>query len=238
MVEGILASDVRSRVREVRERIARAAERGGRPASAVTLIAVTKTIDAARVREAARAGITDVGENRVREAAEKVEALADLPALRWHLIGHLQRNKARRAVSAVTVIHSIDTLVLAEDVGRHAIPAGKVMDVFAQVNISGEASKSGFAPDELRRRAEVLAAVPGLRWRGLMTMAPEGADEAAQRALFGATRRLHAELAPAFGPAWDALSMGMSNDYVAAIEEGATHVRIGRAIFGERPVTT
>jgi pyridoxal phosphate enzyme (YggS family) len=225
--------DIEGRLALVRGRIARAAARAGRAPEAVTLIAVTKTMPAATVRAAALAGIGDVGENRVQEAQEKIGQLGDLQ-LRWHLVGHLQRNKARRAVGCFDAIHSIDTLELAQAVARFATEAGKRVEAFVQVNVSGEASKSGFSPEAFRRHAADLARLAGVRWRGLMTMAPEGADPAALRALFAATRRLHEEARGRFGAGWDALSMGMTDDFEIAIEEGATHVRIGRAIFGER----
>ena len=230
-----LQEQIAGRLAAVREGIALAAIRAGRPADAVTLIAVSKTMDAATVWAAARAGVADVGENKVQEAAGKLAALTDLP-LRWHLIGHLQGNKAKRAAELFDAIHSIDSLELAMALSRHAALRGRPLEVFAQVNVSGEATKEGFDPRTLRGAAAALAALPDLRWRGLMTIAPADADERGLRAVFAATRRLHGELASGFGGGWDALSMGMSNDYPQAIAEGATHVRVGRAIFGARAV--
>lgn len=234
MVEVDRDTSIKGCVARVREHIARAAARSGRAPEAVTLLAVTKTMPAAVVRAAADAGVGDVAENRVQEAQEKIHALADLRGLRWHLIGHLQRNKARRAVECFDAIHSIDTLALAQAVARYAEETGRRIDGFVQVNASGESSKSGFAPDALRRHVEALAGLGAVRWRGLMTIAPEGARAADLRAVFAATRELQRELRAAFGAGWDSLSMGMTGDYEIAIEEGATHVRIGRAIFGER----
>jgi pyridoxal phosphate enzyme (YggS family) len=140
-------------------------------------------------------------------------------------------------VDCVDVIHSIETLELAQAVARHATEVERRIEAFVQVNVSGEAAKSGFSPDAFRRHTADLAGLAGVHWRGLMTMAPEGADPKALRAIFVATRRLHEEARDSFGAAWDALSMGMTDDFEIAIEEGATHVRIGRAIFGQRAAT-
>lgn len=230
-----LQEQIAARLAAVREGVALAASRAGRPVDEVTLIAVSKTMDAATVRAAARVGVADVGENKVQEAAAKIAALAALP-LRWHLIGHLQGNKAKRAAELFDTIHTVDSVELATALSRHAALRGRPLEVFAQVNVSGEATKEGFEPRTLHGVAAALAALPDLRWRGLMTIAPATAEERALRAVFAATRRLHEEMAAAFGDGWDALSMGMSNDYPLAIAEGATHVRVGRAIFGERTV--
>jgi PLP dependent protein len=224
-----------ARIGEVRARIERAAARAGRPAAAITLIAVTKTMPAETVHAAALAGITDVGENRVQEASAKIAALGTGTQVHWHLIGHLQRNKVKRAAALFETIHSIDSLELAQALGDAAAAHGRTLHAFLQVNSSGEATKSGFAPEEVRRCAASLAGVPHLRWRGLMTIAPAGADSAALRSIFASTRELQRALAADFDPAdWHALSMGMSDDFEIAIEEGATHVRVGRALFGER----
>lgn len=238
MVQGVaIAGDIDARVARVRERIAQAAVRSGRDPDAITLIAVTKTMSAERVRAAALAGISDVGENRVQEAAPKIAELAGGLPLRWHLIGHLQRNKARRAAELFDVIHSIDSLDLGRALSRAAGDRGREIETFVQVNVSGESTKHGYAPEDLFVQAEELAQLQHLRWRGLMTIAPEEAGESDLRAVFAATRKLHADLARVFdGGEWNALSMGMSNDFELAIAEGATHVRVGRAIFGERAV--
>jgi pyridoxal phosphate enzyme (YggS family) len=234
-----IRDDIATRLARVHERIARAAERGGRAEADVTLVAVTKTMSADVVRAAALAGIVHVGENRVQEAASKVPALADVPALRWHLIGHLQANKARRAAELFDVIHSIDSLELAERLSRAGGERDVPVEAFAQVNVSGEGTKSGFEPEAFLACAEQLAALPHLRWRGLMTIAPAGADERALRTIFSATRRLLEQCGRSFSRHdWNALSMGMSDDFELAIEEGATHVRVGRAIFGERDTAT
>jgi pyridoxal phosphate enzyme (YggS family) len=227
--------NVEERVELVRQRIDRAAEQAGRSGSDITLIAVTKTVDTAAVRAVIRAGVTDVGENRVQELTAKVNALADLDQVGWHLIGQLQRNKVRKAVEASDVIHSIDSVDLAKRVSDHAFRLDKVVDLFAQVNVSGEASKAGFTPSEFLASAEQLGKLSSVRWRGLMTIAPEGAGERRLRQLFSQARLLQAQAGTAFdGAYWNALSMGMTDDFESAIAEGATHVRVGRAIFGDR----
>ena len=233
-----VAETVAERIAVVRARIEAAARKVGRDPASVTLVAVTKTMKPETIRAAALAGIREIGENKVQEAFAKRGELFDLPALRWHLIGHLQQNKVRRAAETFTTIQSVDSLELATAISRHAAAGGRIMAVFAQVNVSGEASKSGFSPEAFSRAAPALAALPALSWRGLMTMAPEGADEAGLRAVFAATRQLRDREAAHFDPAdWHSLSMGMTNDFEPAIEEGATHVRVGRAIFGERTET-
>lgn len=227
-----------TRLAEVRARIERAAARADRPATAITLIAVTKTMPAETVHAAALAGMTDVGENRVQEATDKIAALASDPPIHWHLIGHLQRNKAKQAAALFESIHSIDSRDLAQALSTAAAANGRTLQAFLQVNVSGEASKSGFTPEEVRQCAAELATISNLHWRGLMTIAPAGADEPTLRSIFAATRGLQQDLAGIFDPAdWNALSMGMSDDFEIAIEEGATHVRVGRALFGERTLT-
>src|SRR5919197_2647888 len=217
----------------VRARIVAAAGRAGREAKEVAVVAVSKTIPLERLHSAPAAGITDLGENRVQEAAAKIEALGRV--VTWHLVGHLQSNKAKAAVTLFDLIHSVDDLELATALDRHAGALGKRQRVLFQVNVSGEASKSGFTPAELRTVVERLAALPHLQPEGLMTIAPQGADEEELRGIFRALRLLRDQLAPAFpGAPWRHLSMGMTDDYEIAVEEGTTLVRGGRAIFGER----
>ncbi|WP_029215134.1 YggS family pyridoxal phosphate-dependent enzyme [Kallotenue papyrolyticum] len=230
----------------VRERIAAAARRSGRASEAITLVAVTKTHGPAIVRLAQAAGITDCGENRVQEAEQKIAALRDLP-LRWHLIGHLQRNKARRAVALFDLIHSVDSLRLAQTLDRLVAEQAppRRLPVLLQINVSGEASKEGFdLPGGLDNRQALpafyatiaqIVALPHLELRGLMTIAPYSNDPETTRPVFRALRLLRDDLARRFPQAgWNQLSMGMTNDFEVAIEEGATIVRIGRALFGER----
>lgn len=217
------------RVAEVRERIAAARTRGGHGQD-VTLIAVTKTHGADAVRAAWDAGVHDVGENKVQEAESK-RSESGVP-VRWHLIGHLQRNKAKNAV-AFDLVHSLDSDRLAVALNDAAGEAQRVLDVLVQVNVSGEATKSGFALSDLPTVAERLHRCSHLRVRGVMTMAPFDADESVLRAVFRGARDARSQLQGAgFGAEW--LSMGMSGDYEVAVEEGATHVRLGTVLFGNR----
>jgi pyridoxal phosphate enzyme (YggS family) len=219
---------------EVRDRIARAAGRSGRSPSEVTLVAVSKTMPAGRVRLAYEAGVRDFGENRVQEGVAKVAELA-LPDATWHLIGHLQTNKARPAAASFGLIHSVDSRRVAEALAVEAGKRGAPLDVLLEVNLAGEESKFGFSAEALRAEAEGIAALPGLRALGLMTVAPLVDDAELVRPVFQSMRRLGEELRPRLGdPSPWHLSMGMTNDFEVAIEEGATIVRVGRAIFGER----
>src|ERR671939_480439 len=217
----------------VRARIVAALGRAGREADEVAVVAVSKTVPLERLRGAPAAGITDLGENRVQEAAAKIEALGH--TVTWHLVGHLQSNKAKAAVKLFDLIHSVDDVELATALDHHAGALGKRQRVLFQVNVSGEASKSGFTPAQLRSVVEHLAALSHLQPEGLMTIAPQGAGEEELHGIFRALRLLRDQLAPAFpGSLWWHLSMGMTDDYEIAVEEGATLVRVGRAIFGER----
>jgi hypothetical protein len=206
----------------------------------VSLVAVTKGHPLEAVEAAWAAGVTDVGENRVAELEEKRDALAARQpeadaGLRWHLIGHLQRNKVRRSLGRYELIHSLDSERLAAELAKEAVRAGTVVRALAEVNVSGEASKGGFEGPEAVAAVARVCALPGLRLEGLMTMAPFTADEAVLRRTFAAARalleRCRAEV-PGF--AGRELSMGMSNDYEIAIEEGSTMVRLGTVLFGER----
>lgn len=231
------AADLARNIEEVRARIGAAALRAGRDPAEVTLVAVSKTVPLEYLGLLdGLAELTDLGENRVQEAATKIEGLGLGRAVAWHLIGRLQSNKARVAVDLFDLIHSVDALDLAATVDRHARAAGKRQRVLFQVNVSGEESKGGFAPGELRAVAPALAALPNLQPEGLMTIAPLGAGDEALRNVFRSLRRLRDELVPAFpGPEWRHLSMGMTDDYELAVGEGATLARVGRALFGQRP---
>jgi pyridoxal phosphate enzyme (YggS family) len=235
------------RIEGVRERIAAAAKRAGRSAEQIRLVGVTKTHPPELVEQAFTAGLRDFGENRVQEAEPKIAALAaDRNAITWHLIGHLQSNKAKRAAALFDVVHSVDSLSLAEALARGVgARTPNPLSVLLQVNVSGEASKDGFElagwearPELLDRffaEVERLLALPQLCVGGLMTIAPWGADPAAARPTFRSAQRLRESLARRFPAAdWSALSMGMTDDFEVAIEEGATIVRVGRAIFGSR----
>jgi pyridoxal phosphate enzyme (YggS family) len=221
--------DLPSRVAEVRDRIAAAVARGGH-AQQVTIVAVTKTHGADAVRAAWDAGLTDVGENRIQEAASKMLAV-DLP-VRWHLIGHLQRNKVR-SLEGFSLVHSIDSARLADTVSEYGVARGRQVDVLVQVNVVGEGTKGGFSPAELPAEAERFTERPGVRVLGVMTMAPLDADEQTLRRVFTGARSARELLRGAGHPA-HVLSMGMSNDFEVAVEEGATMVRLGTILFGAR----
>jgi pyridoxal phosphate enzyme (YggS family) len=203
----------------------------------VTLVAVTKTFDAATVLEAAAAGLTHFGENRVQEAAPKIQAVgAARLAPTWHLVGHLQSNKAKQAVQLFDLIHTVDDAPLARKLDAAAAAAGKRQHVLVQVNVAGEAAKQGVAPVDLRSVVDAIRECPSLELRGLMTIPPYEADPERSRPRFEALRRLAESVAGWLSP--DSfpgeLSMGMTEDFEVAIEEGATLVRIGRGLFGER----
>ena len=221
--------DLPSRVAEVRDRIAAAVACGGH-AQQVTIVAVTKTHGADAVRAAWDAGLTDVGENRIQEAASKMLEV-DLP-VRWHLIGHLQRNKVR-SLEGFSLVHSIDSARLADAVSEMGVARGLPVDVLVQVNVVGEETKGGFSLAELPAEAARLTERRGLRVLGVMTMAPLGADDVTLRRVFSGARAARELLERAGHPAHE-LSMGMSNDYEVAVEEGATMVRLGTILFGAR----
>jgi len=215
---------IAERVAHVRQRVERAAERSGRSPSDVTIVAVSKSFPPQAIEEAVRAGITHLGENRVQEAAAKITGLRRLPVT-WHLVGHLQTNKAKTALELFDIIHSVDSLHLAEVLSHRA---QRTLSVLLEVNVAGEASKFGFTPSEVAAAAQAVARLPHLDLRGLMTIAPFVSDPETVRPVFRELRRLRDALGLA------ELSMGMTDDFEVAIEEGATLVRIGRAIFGER----
>ncbi len=212
---------------EVRERIARACAKAGRSPREVTLVAVSKVHPEEAVREAYVAGQRVFGENYVQELADKAEALTDLTELRWHFIGHLQRNKVKQVVRVGALVETVDSARLAAELDKRA-PEGRTVPILLQVNVAGEAQKSGCAPDDLPRLIADVRSMPHLELRGLMTVPPLGEEPEASRPHFARLR----ELASQHGLA--ELSMGMSADLEVAIEEGATIVRVGTAIFGAR----
>ena len=217
--------------------MAAAAQRVGRQPSDVRLVAVSKTYPLEDIEAALAAGQVDFGENRLEELWPKVEAARQrgLDAIRWHMIGTIQSRKSSDAVGPFALIHSIDRAKIAQRLSRDAMAAGCVMSVLLEVNVSGEASKHGFTPDELRATAGDLLALPGIHISGLMTMAPFEVEPEETRPIFRALRTLRDELAARHPQGeWRELSMGMTNDFEIAIEEGATIVRIGSAIFGSR----
>ena len=222
------------RLEDVRGRLARAAARAGRDAGSVRLVGVVKTVPANVVREVVALGLTDLGENRVQEARDKIPAVGR-DGVRWHMIGHLQRNKAGLAVELFDRIHSLDGAALADAVSRRAAAAGKRLPALIEVNVSGEASKHGVRPDDAAALIGLVAALPGLALDGLMTIAPYSDDPEEARPYFARLRDLRDRLERSSGIGLPELSMGMSGDFEVAVEEGSTLVRVGTAIFGERP---
>jgi pyridoxal phosphate enzyme (YggS family) len=218
----------------VRKRIAGACARSGRDPASVRLLPVTKGFPADTVREAIALGLQDFGENRVQEAEEKIPAVKPRP--RWHLVGHLQSNKAKRAAQLFDVIHSIDSDAIAGEVSKRAVQAGRRVACLVEVNTSGEPGKFGTAPDRALELLRAVGALEGIELQGLMTIGPmEGGPEGARRA-FQSLARIRREAAGAGLLTEGAdLSMGMSDDFEIAIEEGATIVRVGTALFGPRP---
>ena len=228
-------SDIAENWRRVSERAAQAAERVGRDRDAVRIIAVSKTQPIERIREVIAAGATDIGESYVQEAAEKMPHIA---AVRWHLIGHLQRNKAARAAALFDLIHSVDSVALGKILSQCGVQRGRAVSVLIEVNIGAERSKSGIEPSRARDLLSELGKCEGLSVDGLMAIPPAASSPEMVRPHFRALRELRDQLrtiAPANAPLRE-LSMGMTDDFEIAIEEGATLVRVGRAIFGERRV--
>lgn len=235
------ADQISRRAAIVRDRIATAARASGREPDAVTLVAVTKTHPVETVDAALAAGLTDLGENRVQELVEKAEARPGESGggvHRWHLIGSLQRNKARDAVAVADLIHGVDSVRLATALGRKAVEAGRTVPVLVQVNVSGEASKSGVAPAEAHDLMATTAETDGLALTGVMAIAAPAPDDAAlERVVRPQLRHLRTLFDAYTGPGCSGLSvvsMGMSGDYGVAVEEGATLVRVGSALFGAR----
>jgi pyridoxal phosphate enzyme (YggS family) len=218
---------------DIRGRIESAAIRAGREPSSVQLVAVSKTHPAAAVHAAAAAGQRLFGESRVQEAREKIPACP--PGLEWHFIGHLQKNKVRHALPLFDFFHSVDSLALARAMDRMARESGRTVSGLLEVNVSGEITKHGFSPEQLRAEFSALTSLPHLRVVGLMTMAPYADDAEQARPVFRALRELRDRLQQTLGTKLPHLSMGMSGDFEPAIAEGATLVRIGSSIFGDRP---
>jgi pyridoxal phosphate enzyme (YggS family) len=233
-----------ARIATIRARVAAAAARAGRAPDAIRIVAVSKTMPAEAIIAAAAQGQTLFGENRVQEAHAKIEAVAaaGLTQIRWELIGHLQTNKTARAVELFTRVQSVDSVRLAEALSLRAHQVGSILPILLEVNVAGEASKSGLPPDAVIGAARAIVALPNLRPQGLMTIAPLVAHSETVRPVFRQLRALRETLraevpldADGDDGGWPELSMGMSDDFEVAIEEGATLVRIGRALFGERP---
>lgn len=226
-------------IARIHERISQATARAGRSPGSVTLMAVSKVVEPERIRQAYQAGIRVFGENRVQEYADKAPALADLKDSEWHLIGHLQTNKAKKAVELFHAVDSVDSLRLAEKLNQAAEQGGKALPVLIEINAGGEESKSGLAPDspELEELLQDIQKLQGLQVNGLMTIPPYTENPQDGRPYFRKLRELRDAIANRRLPRiqMDVLSMGMSHDFEVAIEEGSTCVRVGTAIFGERP---
>jgi PLP dependent protein len=225
-------ADIAENLERVHAQISQAVKKAGRKEEDVELVAISKTHDAERVREAHDAGQSLFGESRVQEARAKIP---DLPSsLRWHFVGHLQKNKIRHALPLFELLHSVDSLALAQDINRIAEEEGLHSRILLEVNVAGEGSKFGYKPATLRGEMESLLAVPRLTIEGLMTIPPLAEDPEVSRKFFAQLRELRDALEKEFDLKLPHLSMGMTNDFPIAVEEGATLVRVGTAIFGER----
>ena len=228
-------TDIAAGLAGVRERVARAADRAHRDAATIRLVAVSKTFGPEHVRAAAAAGQVDFGENKVQEALQKIDATSDL-SLRWHLVGHLQTNKARKAAASFNFIHSVDSPPLLTRIDEAATEAGRAVDVLIQVDLAGEATKHGAPESDLKQVFDTAATCRSARVVGLMLLPPAAANPDEARPYFRALRALRDRLLGegVAAPMLAELSMGMSHDFEVAVEEGATLVRVGTAIFGER----
>lgn len=223
---------IAERWRDIRGRVDAACERAGRPASEVTIVAVSKTHPASAVCEAAAAGATDFGENYAQELAAKRGDVSACGDVRWHYIGRLQRNKAKLVAGQVALVHAVDSVELAQELGKRA---AQVQPILLAVNAAGEETKGGVTAETARDLAKAITSVTNVRLDGLMTMPPPSDDPEASRPYFEALRVLRDRLQDELGAALPVLSMGMSGDFEIAIACGATHVRVGTAIFGSRP---
>jgi hypothetical protein len=225
---------IRDNVNRIKDRIAQAASRVGRDPSLIRIVAVSKTFPVDRILEAIEAGIIDIGENRVQEAEPKVARIGN--RVRWHMVGHLQRNKVKKALGMFDLIQSVDSLRLLNEIDKRAMQMGKIADVLVQVNTSGEETKYGLSPDEVIQFMEIASQKEHIRVRGLMTIGPLVDDPEKARPSFVMLRRIKEKVEGMNLPRIEMvyLSMGMTDDFEVAIEEGSNMVRIGRAIFGER----
>jgi pyridoxal phosphate enzyme (YggS family) len=224
--------DIAENLGRVREQVVQAAAKAGRAVDEIDLVAITKTYSAEKVREAVNAGQQLFGESRVQEARTKIPLLPS--SLRWHFVGHLQKNKIRHALLLFELFHSVDSLALGQEMNRIANEEGMHPRVLLEVNVAGEGSKFGFDPTVLRSELEQLLALPRLTIEGLMTIPPLAPEAEASRKYFVQLRELRDALEKEFDLKLPQLSMGMTNDFLIAVEEGATLVRVGTAIFGER----
>ncbi|MEW5925269.1 MAG: YggS family pyridoxal phosphate-dependent enzyme [Candidatus Zixiibacteriota bacterium] len=223
---------IRENLENINNDIAAAAGRSGRRPNEITLVAVSKTFSIEVIKAAIGFGITDIGESRLQEAEPKIKSLGK--SARWHMIGHLQTNKVKRAVAIFDFIQSVDSLKLAEETSRRAIEINKKIDCLIEVNSGGEVSKSGVAPEMAPELIDNAAGLKNINLRGIMTIGPLTEEKQLIRRAFRNTRELFEIERKSVGPQFDTLSMGMSDDYEMAIEEGSNMVRIGTALFGER----
>jgi pyridoxal phosphate enzyme (YggS family) len=235
-LDAVEADAIAQKVRQVQDRIERAARRVGRDPQGIRLVAVTKSVDPSRIRAALDAGVRIIGENRLQEALPKIEALGSGHGHTWHFIGQLQRRKVKTVLGQFDMIQSVDTIELAAEIQRCAEAAGVTQPVLLEVNIGGEPSKAGFSPDVLPTRLAVFETMSHVAVKGLMTIPPRGSDAESVRPYFRQLRELAGALGRQGFPhiEMSELSMGMSQDYEVAVEEGATFVRVGTAIFGGR----
>lgn len=223
---------IEQNLRNVRGRVAAAAKKAGRDENDIVIIAIAKTFPSAAVKAAVGYGLSDIGESRVQEAEQKIKELGQ--AARWHLVGHLQTNKATKAVKMFDMIQSVDSLKLAEAINRAAEAEGKRVDCLVEINSSGEISKFGVRPSEAERLIENILDLSHISLRGLMTVGPLTENEQMLRASFRLTRKILEQGQALAGGQFNILSMGMSGDFEAAIEEGSNMIRLGSALFGER----
>jgi PLP dependent protein len=236
-MEPLSRETIAQRVQSVLTKIRLAEEKAGRPAGSVQLVAATKTVMVEQIAEGVRAGLSILGENRVQEAIQKITAFTQAP-VRWHFIGQLQRRKVRSVVGVFDLIHSVDSLDLAQEIDRRAGEAGLQQHVLLEVNIGNEPTKAGFRPDDVVRSVSTMTQLSHVRIKGLMAIPPQTVGSESARPYFRKLRDLAQQIAALQVPSirMDELSMGMSNDFDVAIEEGATLVRVGTAIFGMRHV--
>lgn len=232
-----LYNELSARLYKVQDEVADACRAAGRDPSDVTLVGVSKVFPVSYAEAAVKAGLRDLGENRVQEIVPKIERFSELGiGANWHLIGTLQKNKVKYIIGKTHLIHSVDSCELASEIAKRSAAAGVVTDILLQVNVSGEVTKHGFSPVTFEKDIETVNALEGIRVRGMMTMAPIEAVPGESQSVFCNTRELFAKVKPLVKDpsCWDILSMGMSRDYVYAIKEGSTCVRIGTSIFGDR----
>jgi PLP dependent protein len=230
-----MKDNMRTNLVEVRGRIAEVCAEHDREIDSITIVAVTKTFPASAIKAVVATGLQDVGESKVQEADAKITELG--PIARWHLIGHLQSNKVKKAVQLFDVIQSVDSLKLAQEIDKQAGAIGKSIDCLIEVNCSGEAQKYGVAPNDCHTLVKELVALPNIHLRGLMTIGPLTDDESKIRKAFCKCAKLFEDTKTIGGDDFDTLSMGMSHDFHLAIAEGATMVRVGSALFGKRGTT-